>query len=255
MANLIEAALRIPRSMAVAVRGRWREIATGELEAERLLRIAAVSPTSRSSFAPSDALADIATAAFPKIRLPKTVILSALIALALCGSAQGAVYSFSGPFVNNGPGAGVIPDNDYIGLADVHTLSGLGSSISDVILTVHLSGSAIDDLSGYLRLGNLAGSPSVDLAAYLTPGHNDFTVDLTAFNSLNPNNTWTLFFADTSAGGENTLVSWSLDITAVPEPANVALGVFAGVLVLTGVARKVRARKLVRRAAAAETHG
>jgi hypothetical protein len=50
----------------------------------------------------------------------------------------------------------------------------------------------------------------------------------TTFGGLNPNGTWTLFFADVSGGGgQATLNGWNLDITAVPEPVNVALVVFA----------------------------
>jgi hypothetical protein len=48
-----------------------------------------------------------------------------------------------------------------------------------------------------------------------------------SFHDMNPNGTWTLFFADLSGGDQSTLVGWSLDITAVPEPVNVALIVFA----------------------------
>jgi subtilisin-like proprotein convertase family protein len=52
---------------------------------------------------------------------------------------------------------------------------------------------------------------------------------LSGFGGGNPNGTWTLYFADTIAGGgDATLKGWSLDITAVPEPVNVALGVFGG---------------------------
>jgi len=48
-------------------------------------------------------------------------------------------------------------------------------------------------------------------------------------NGVNPNGTWSLYFADTIAGGGNaTLQGWSLDITSVPEPTNVALGMLAG---------------------------
>ena len=50
---------------------------------------------------------------------------------------------------------------------------------------------------------------------------------LNAFNSLDPNGTWTLFIADLSSGDTSTLVSWELDITAIPEPAHWALGIFA----------------------------
>lgn len=60
------------------------------------------------------------------------------------------------------------------------------------------------------------------------------------FNDANPNGTWTIFFADKASGGgtgTSTLVSWSLDITAVPEPANVALGIFAGLFGAVGLVR------------------
>jgi len=43
------------------------------------------------------------------------------------------------------------------------------------------------------------------------------------FNSGSANGVWTLFVADVSAGGEGTLVSWGMQITAVPEPCAVAL--------------------------------
>lgn len=163
--------------------------------------------------------------------------------------AAGGLYTFSGSFVDNGAGAGVIPDNSIIGLADSHSITSEGSVISSVVLTVQLSGKAIDDLTGYIRLGNTATSPSVSLNSYLTPDHNNFSVNLsTSFQNLNPNTTWTLFFADQSPGLQNTLSGWSLDITAVPEPLNVALGVFGVVVTGVGAARwHLKRRKLHRR--------
>jgi hypothetical protein len=65
-----------------------------------------------------------------------------------------------------------------------------------------------------------------------------FSASLVAKGSLassdnnNPNGTWTLFFADSSAGHTSTQEGWSLDITAVPEPVNVALAIFGGVLAI-----------------------
>jgi hypothetical protein len=56
------------------------------------------------------------------------------------------------------------------------------------------------------------------------------TAMLGSFDGGNPNNTWTLFLADLSAGGTGQLVSWSLDITTVPEPAEInflAMGLVA----------------------------
>lgn len=58
---------------------------------------------------------------------------------------------------------------------------------------------------------------------------------LGTFNNSSANGNWTLFFADTTPGGGNaTLNGWSLDITAVPEPVTLALGVFGGILALAG---------------------
>ena len=46
-----------------------------------------------------------------------------------------------------------------------------------------------------------------------------------------------MFFVDVSAGGGTSdLDGWSLEIAPVPEPVNVALGVFAGVVVVAMVA-------------------
>ena len=59
------------------------------------------------------------------------------------------------------------------------------------------------------------------------------------------NGTWTLFLADLSAGAQSQLVSWELDITAVPEPVNVALGIFAGVFLAVTLVSRVRVRKLL----------
>jgi hypothetical protein len=46
------------------------------------------------------------------------------------------------------------------------------------------------------------------------------TATFAQFNGLNPNGNWTLFVADLSSGGTARLQSWSLEITAVPEPGN-----------------------------------
>ena len=64
------------------------------------------------------------------------------------------------------------------------------------------------------------------------------TVTFAAFSGMNPNGDWSLVLADVSlGGGQATVLNWGLDINAVPEPVNVALGLFAG---LFGVAQLVR---------------
>lgn len=60
--------------------------------------------------------------------------------------------------------------------------------------------------------------------------------DFSTFNGLSPDGNWTLFFADAvDGGGSPTLVSWTLDITAIPEPVSVALAFF-GMLIAGSIA-------------------
>lgn len=51
-------------------------------------------------------------------------------------------------------------------------------------------------------------------------GHNNM---LTALNGSNPNGTWTLYIGDSASGDLGTLNGWTLSISAVPEPATIAL--------------------------------
>jgi hypothetical protein len=55
---------------------------------------------------------------------------------------------------------------------------------------------------------------------------------LATFNGLSPNGLWTLFLADLNSGGAARLESWSLEYTAVPEPAGAALVTGAALLAL-----------------------
>ncbi len=50
-------------------------------------------------------------------------------------------------------------------------------------------------------------------------------------NGSSPDGDWTLFFANLSSGGANgELLNFSLDLTAVPEPVGMGLGIFGGVV-------------------------
>jgi subtilisin-like proprotein convertase family protein len=55
---------------------------------------------------------------------------------------------------------------------------------------------------------------------------------LSSFTGLDPNGTWTLFVADQSPGAESLLQSWTLNITAVPEPSAAVLGILSSALLL-----------------------
>ena len=62
---------------------------------------------------------------------------------------------------------------------------------------------------------------------------------LSAMNGSAANGTWTLFFADlASGGGQAELTGWTLNLTVVPEPVELALGLFAAMLLaLAGLKR------------------
>lgn len=70
---------------------------------------------------------------------------------------------------------------------------------------------------------------------------------LSGFDGSAANGSWSLYFADlTSGGGTSTLDSWTLNIStsAVPEPVNMALGIFAGFAGIYGMFRWQFRRKL-----------
>ena len=69
------------------------------------------------------------------------------------------------------------------------------------------------------------------------------TVTFANLTGLNPNGDWTLVFADLSTGGgQAQVLSWGVSVTAVPEPINVALGIFSGGALVVHVARRWRVR-------------
>ena len=184
-------------------------------------------------------------------------------------SASAALYSSSD--------TPVIPDGNPAGITSTINVSGAGTILSsgdNVSVTLNLSGGNIGDLYAYLRFNGatvlllnqpggggpyLGGSfTSVTLSdgnsssvdnygggaaanvSFNPTGVNGSTA-FQAFNGLSANGHWTLFFADLSGGdGGNvtTLNGWSLNLTAVPEPANAALGIFAGLVLLGTVAKR-----------------
>ena len=64
---------------------------------------------------------------------------------------------------------------------------------------------------------------------------------LGAFNGQNPTGDWRIFLADVDPGGQNTLVSWGLEMTtvAVPEPQGWTV-IFAAVCLVIAALRRTR---------------
>lgn len=184
----------------------------------------------------------------------KINVLSCLLVGALCVSAQAGLYSF------NYTDSGAIPQGGTVFSAE-HTVS-----ISDIpnpyvtqlelILTFNENTSLAGNgsgIQGRLNLGTISSSPYLTFNPVATSSSGgQYIYDVTfsgspgspgsGFNGLDPNGTWGLVLWDSTSGIQNSLAGWSLDITAVPEPVNVALAVFAGLAVLVKTGRLVRAK-------------
>jgi len=175
-----------------------------------------------------------------------------------------------------------IPDNNWNGVQNSQTITGVPGSIADIQVSVMIAGTGLGAFNGdfYAELVNGAGGFAVllnrvgvsssnsfgygyngfnvtfsDTAAHDIHSYQNFSYDinpngqltgtwqpdgenisplsnpssfdnamqnqgamLSSFYGDSPNDKWTLFLADLSQGGTGQLVSWSLDITTVPEP-------------------------------------
>ena len=177
----------------------------------------------------------------------KFIFLASLLAISVPSRAS---LTFTGPFEYGG----VIPQgaNAAFPLTDHETVSGLADTITSFTLAVTFSSSSAlnangSGVQGELLLGTGGSAPYVNFNPVVTttvPVGNgvNYVYDMTfsdspgnpgnGFNGLNPNGTWSLELWDNNMTFGNQLVSWSLDITAVPEPVNVALGVFGMVFAI-----------------------
>jgi len=217
----------------------------------------------------------------------KKHIMAGLLSLSVASSALAGVYSYSG-------GAYAVPDGNPVGAASSLTVSGEGTAISDITVSLNVSGGYNGDLYAYLSYGgvvmplvNRVGLGTINGGTAFGSADSGFAVTLNStgsdvhwasasggvlsgafgadgrsispispavsfdtagrvtldgqFSGMNPNGTWTLFFADLVSGGGTSMVNgWSLDITAVPEPVNVAVLIFGVGLIGVGITRRYR---------------
>jgi subtilisin-like proprotein convertase family protein len=111
--------------------------------------------------------------------------------------------------------------NDYFSAGNVHTAGILGSG------------------NTYGADGRYASPTDLAAISGASTGNN-----LNNFAGQSALGDWTLFIADVDGGGVPTLNSWQLEITEVPEPVNVALGVFGGGFAILQGFRFWRRRKI-----------
>jgi hypothetical protein len=182
----------------------------------------------------------------------KFIFLAGLMAMSMPARAS---LTFTGLFEYGG----VIPQsaNAAFPLTDHETVNRLADTITSFTLVVTFSSSSALDangsgVQGELLLGTGGSAPYVNFTPVVTTtvsvGNGvNYVYDMTfsdlpgnpgnGFNGLNPNGTWSLELWDNNVNYGNELVGWSLDITAVPEPVNVAIGVFGAVFTIGAAVR------------------
>lgn len=130
------------------------------------------------------------------------------VSLNISGGYNGDLYAYL-----------VSPDGTMVVLMNQPGVSVNGFGASGAGMNIMLSDSAITSIQSVTSGNVLSGS-------YGAAG------TLANFNGSSADGTWQLYFADlSSGGGASTLDSWALNITAVPEPVDRALGFFG----ITGV--------------------
>ena len=169
---------------------------------------------------------------------------------------------------------GIIPDGSPVGVVFSGSVSGqpAGSTVSGLTVDLTITGGYNGDLYAYLIAPNgtlvvLMNQPGVAVNGFgasgagmnitlsdagstsiqsVTTGADNFTGTyqaagtLSSFNGSQANGNWTLFFADlSSGGGQSSLTGWSLNLTVVPEPVEMALGLFAAMLLTLAVLKRV----------------
>ena len=190
--------------------------------------------------------------------MKRQILLGTLLVQLVAVNAQGGLSTKT---FGSGEAMGVIPDGNPLGAAFSGTVSDLsGLTVVGLTVTLSVSGGYAGNLYAYLvapngtmvmllnepgvtsgtPFGNPATSMDITLAdgtgainasSDLTTGTYSAAGTLAGFNGSSADGTWTLFFADeVSGGGTSTLNEWSLGISTVPEPVNVALAIFGGLL-------------------------
>lgn len=157
------------------------------------------------------------------------VVTNVTVGLQIAGGWNGDLYAY----LSHGSGFSVLLNR--IGSTSANAggsgVSGMNIEFSDSYLTdIHtalnnpLTGNFAPDGRNVNPFGALDTDPRTAL--------------LGGFNGLDPNGTWTLFFADVSPLAASTIQSWSVTLgTTVPEPGSAAL-LLLGAVTLLGRTRR-----------------
>lgn len=170
-------------------------------------------------------------------------ITDVVVTLNVSGGYNGNLYAY----LTHGSGTAVLLNRVGVGVSD--PLGASGSGLTTLILSSSVANNIHFNLDGGTTGTYAPDGRTIDpLSAAADFDSASTTANFSSFNGTSPNGVWTLYFADVvGGGGTPNLTSWSLDVTAVPEPANVALGIFAGLFGAVGLVRSRPVRTRVQR--------
>lgn len=153
--------------------------------------------------------------------LPSDAISAVRVRLNVSGGWNGDLYV---TLVHNQSATAILLNRIGVNGAGEDGFNGAGFDIwlsdSGANGDVHVLGSGAVPLTGNWQPDGRLADP--DSVTFGSPRGGMLNV----FNGANPNGSWTLFVADVSPVHQSTLVSWELEIQAVPEPVSVALSLF-----------------------------
>jgi hypothetical protein len=181
----------------------------------------------------------------------------ALLALVLCVPVHAELF---GPWnvsldIPRGGFPPVFTDTPVFDGTSAGGPGGLLSELDTYTLTLTFAGSDVSAISGALTLSQLPGTPSqaIDLSSGWLATDGGLTYSQTfgpssALSGYDPNTEWTLdLFDGRDSGPENTLLTWEVQITAVPEPSALALALCGSTVLLGSRRGRDWARNFVRR--------
>jgi len=160
-------------------------------------------------------------------------ISSITVSLDITGGYNGDLYAYV-----EGPNGNLVVLLDRVGVGSGNSF---GYSDAGMDVTFDDTAAANGDIHFYQDVGgySLAGtswqadgrtvdpgmmsSVPADFDAAPSPSAPAYAMLGGAFDGSSADGTWTLFLADLSGGGQSTVVSWSVDITTVPEPSTLAM--------------------------------
>lgn len=148
------------------------------------------------------------------------------LSLNITGGRNGDLYAY---LTHDGVTAVLL---NRVGRGDVaggYSDAGFAVTFTALGADVHTYQSGVYALDGSGRLTGTWAADGRTTSPFVVTSGDSRGSGLSAFTGTSSAGDWTLFLADVNGNAvQGTLDSWSMDMTAVPEPANVALGIFGG---------------------------